>query len=357
MAQNKLEACERNEPLHNTWGFSQLLEHLDVGIMVLDLEEKAIDYCNPAFSDVLQEGRLCTDFKRLHDFFIGALENQICFAEGACVSNQLTYKGRLLGYSVYQVASRYCCIFVRDITEKVRLESIAQAVNTMENIGFIFSGIRHEIGNPLNSLKMTLSVLKSNLATASPEMLGEYLERGLADIGRVEYLLKSLKTFSMYDNVELKDISLSEFMERFITLVERDFLSRGIRIVTDIPRHISQVRIDERALHQALLNVFGNAADALANQEEPTISVSAEARGGLVWLSVSDNGCGISPENMKYLFQPFNTSKVNGTGLGMVISRKLLAMMNSDISVSSRADCGTQVTIRLPFAAKSRRRN
>lgn len=334
----------------NTWGFAQLLEHIDIGILVLDLECQTIDYCNAAFFEVLQDDQLCRDYRSLYDLFVRDIEAQGAFAQAGRIPHQVTHQGRLYGHSVYAAASRYRCVFIRDITEKSRLESIAQAVNAMDNIGFIFSGIRHEIGNPLNSLKMALSVLKDNVQSASQEMLTEYVERGLADIGRMEYLLKSLKTFSMYENVELKDLHLVEFMEKFISLVERDFHSHGIRIRTQIPLDIAKVRIDERALHQALLNVFSNAADALKGRPGAEISISAETRDRLMWLVIVDNGCGIYPEQLKHLFQPFNTSKPDGNGLGLVITRKLLAMMGSDIEVSSRLNVGTEVTIRLPIA-------
>ena len=334
----------------NTWGFAQLLEHIDIGILVLDLNQKAIDYCNAALFEVLQDDQLCRSYQRLYDLFVRDIEAADNFDLAGRVAHQVMHQGRLFGHSVYRAASNYRCVFIRDITEKSRLESIAQAVNAMDNIGFIFSGIRHEIGNPLNSLKMALSVLQQNQQNASPQMLQEYVERGLSDIGRMEYLLKSLKSFTMYEKVELKDLQLAEFMGKFISLVERDFQSYGIRIKTEIPLDIAPVRIDERALHQALLNIFGNAADALKEQAVPELIICAESRGQLIWLTITDNGCGIHPEQLKHLFQPFNTSKVNGNGLGLVITRKLLAMMDSDIDIVSPPGHGTQVTIRLPIA-------
>jgi len=343
-------AKQLDNSYNNTWGFAQLLEHIDIGILVLDLDQQAIDYCNAAFFDVLQDEQLCRSYQGLYDLFVRNIEALDDFDRVKRGAHQVTHQGRLFGHSVYKAASNYRCIFIRDITEKSRLESIAQAANTMDNIGFIFSGIRHEIGNPLNSLKMALSVLKQNSDNISPEMLKEYIERGLADIGRMEYLLKSLKTFTMYDRVDLKDVHLVEFMDKFISLVERDFHSYGIRIKTEIPLDIAWVRIDERALHQALLNIFNNAADALKDQSAPVITIRAEGRDQLMWLIISDNGCGIFPEQFKYLFQPFNTSKPNGNGLGLVITRKLLAMMNSDIDIVSQAGDGTRVTIRLPIA-------
>ena len=336
--------------ISDTWGFAQLLEHIDIGILVLDLQEQRIDYCNAAFFEMLQDDRLCRNYRRLYDLFLARIEEGSELEQSGRIAQQVMHQGRLFGHSVYQAGPRYRCIFLRDITEKSRLESIAQAVNTMDNIGFIFSGIRHEIGNPLNSLKMALSVLKDSSEPPSAEMLDAYLERSLTDIGRIEYMLRSLKTFTMHERIELKDCSLVAFMDRFISLVERDFHSSGIRIRTEIPLTLPEVRIDERALQQALLNLFSNAADALEDQPAPEIRLRTEVHDPLIRLSVSDNGRGISTEQQKYLFQPFNTSKPDGNGLGLVITRKLLAMMNSDIELSSRAGAGTTATIRLPMA-------
>lgn len=334
----------------SSWGFAQLLEHIDIGVLVLDLERQTIDYHNPVFVEVISDPQLCFDYRSLYDLLLKDIEEAGHFEKNGYAACQVPLAGRILGCSIYKTSPRYRCFFIRDISEKVRLESIAQAVNAMDNIGFIFSGIRHEIGNPLNSLKMALSVLKQNLDNFSTETVNAYIDRGLADIGRMEYLLKSLKTFSMFEHVEIAEQPLAEFMDRFLALVEPDFEARGIRIVTDHSLDIAQVRIDKRALHQALLNIFNNAADALTGGSKPEIRVGAVLRGQLVWLTISDNGCGICPDLQKRLFQPFNTDKPSGNGLGLVITRKLLAMMNSDIDIESEPKKGTRVTISLPVA-------
>jgi signal transduction histidine kinase len=344
------EATEVTEVTGPTWGFAQILDRIDVGILVLDLQQRQIDYQNPNLVQVLQDERLCGDFQDLYDLLLKNLEESQGFENAGHLAQLVTLSGHQFGCSVYKIASRYRCILIRDITEKIRLESIAQAVNAMDNIGFIFSGIRHEVGNPLNSLKMALSVLKQNLGNFSAETVSEYIDRGLADIGRMEYLLKSLRTFSVYDHVEVKDQPLMEFMAMFLALVERDFQSYGIRIITDTPLDIASVRIDQRALHQALLNIFNNAVEALQDCDAPEIRVSAELRGQLVWLTIADNGCGVPSEQQKHLFQPFNTSKPNGNGLGLVITRKLLAMMDSAIDIESQPKQGTRVTISLPVS-------
>ena len=290
----------------------------------------------------------------VYNLLLKKLNDNHSINPSAHVNQQINHIDRLLGYSVYKPDTRYRCIFLRDITEKVRLESIAGAVNAMDNIGYIFSGIRHEIGNPLNSLKMTLSVLTENLNNFSQDNIQKYVDRGLADICRMEYLLKSLKTFSLYDHIEFFDIPLKEFMDKFLSLIKGDFNARGIPILVESRLDIARIRIDKQALHQVLLNIFNNAADALKDQTDPQIKIRAKVRARLLCMTISDNGCGISLDRQKRLFQPFNTSKPKGNGLGLVITRKLLAMMNSDIKITSEQHLGTRVTISLPISPEQK---
>jgi len=328
------------------WEYGQILENIDVGVLVLDLEERRIEYSNPVFSTVLQDSRLCESFDRLEEWILADLSRQL----SGPASVTLSYRDRTFGCSIYGIGKRYCCIFIRDVSEKIRLESIARAVNTMDNIGYIFSGVRHEIGNPLNSLKMALSVLRNNLDNFERTTVVEYIDRGLADVGRVEYLLKSMKSFAMFERVERKDVDLGEFMRRFISLVEREFNERNISLVVDMPDDISNVMIDSRALHQALLNLIANATDALSDVADPEIHVFAEERDHLVRLVVADNGCGISTDQKRHLFKPFNTTKPSGNGLGLVITRKLLAQMDADIEIESSPGNGTVAIISLPLS-------
>jgi phosphoglycerate-specific signal transduction histidine kinase len=113
-----------------------------------------------------------------------------------------------------------------DVTERVRLESVAEAVTTMNNIGYIFAGISHEIGNPINATKMTLSVLKKKIDTFSKEMVLQYIERVLGEMSRVEYLLGTLKSFNMYETPELKNVEMKPFMDKFHSLLAHDSKKR-----------------------------------------------------------------------------------------------------------------------------------
>jgi len=237
---------------------------------------------------------------------------------------------------------------VWDITEKVRLESIAEAANTMQNIGYVFSGIRHEIGNPINTIKMSLSILAKMIDTGPRENIKKYLEWTNSEIARVEYLLKTLKNFNMYETPELENVHMNTFMDRFLALVSGDFKKKGIRIGSRMGPDVTYGYVDPRALQQVMLNIVNNAADALEGKENPQIRIEALKSDGFITIRATDNGRGMSEDQQKDLFKPFRTTKAQGTGLGLVIAKKMLAGMKGTIEIKSWKDQGTTVSISIP---------
>jgi len=239
----------------------------------------------------------------------------------------------------------------RDITEKLRLESIAEAVNTMNNIGYVFSGIRHEIGNPINSIKMTLGVLKRNFDKYNKADIMEYIERALSESSRVEYLLKTLRNFNMYETPALQNIDLRPFFDKFSSLVKGDLsLKKGIDFRISVEQGAEFSYADPRALQQILLNICNNAADALEGRPGPRIEIGVTKVSDMILIRVKDNGAGISREEDANLFKPFYTTKVHGTGLGLVIVKKMLAKMNGIIEIQGEKNVGTTVDIMIPGA-------
>ncbi|MBT8338372.1 MAG: response regulator [Desulfatitalea sp.] len=239
-----------------------------------------------------------------------------------------------------------------DTTHRRRLEAVAEAANLMENVGFIFSGIRHEIGNPINSIKMALSVLSSNMERYPIETIREFVNRSMGEISRVEYLLRSLKNFSMYETPEVERVDMVSFMRQFYSLVEKDFSGKGIAVTVDATGRNTMACFDPRMLHQVMLNLMTNAADALKDSAEPRIDITIRRSAGCVQVQVIDNGRGMTEKEQRNLFRPFYTSKAQGTGLGLVIVRKMLSLMNGTVGISSSPGAGTTVTLQLPNEQK-----
>jgi len=340
------------------------IEQSKESIIITD-SDGIIEYVNPAFevitgykkdeavgqrpTNLLKSGRQDMQFYRemwetiksgnvWRGRFINKKKAGALFEEDAAISPVKNAEGKIINFVAIK----------RDVTEKRRLESLAEAANLMENIGYVFSGIRHEIGNPINSLKMTLTVLNESLETFSGETVQDFLKRSLHEVGRVEYLLKTLRNFNMFEKPNVQSLRIDTFMEKFLSLVADDFKRKGINIETLSSPSAMEGLVDPRALHQVMLNLTTNSADALMDIENPQIGLSFRKLGGWIYIKVIDNGCGMSSEQKKDLFKPFFTSKANGTGLGLVIVKKMLSKMNCTIDIESRENVGTTVTISIP---------
>jgi PAS domain S-box-containing protein len=239
---------------------------------------------------------------------------------------------------------------VRDVTHQRRLEYIADAANLVENVGYVFAGLRHELGNPINSIKTALTVVRQSLWTLPRDRVEDYLDRVLQEVGRVEYLLRSLQSFNATHRPVLEPVPIGPFLARFATILRPDLEGRGVVLVREVDEGAGAAIADARALHQVLLNLLTNALDALAGRPAPRIRLAARRRGAHVLLVVADNGPGIAPERRTHVFKPFHTTKLKGTGLGLAITRKLVTLMHGTIELDASGSGETVFTVTLDAA-------
>jgi PAS domain S-box-containing protein len=342
------------------------IEQAADGIAIIDVEGK-VQYVNPSFEQITGYSQRESVGQKLiaisGDILSDESSAQIYKTVAAGKVWNGTFRARRQGGEFYDQEISVSpvrdaggnllnyVLICRDTTEKRRLESIAEAVNMMENVGFIFSGIRHELGNPINSVKTALSVLQKNLNVWEKQQTVTYIERCLMEIGRVEYLLRALKTFSMHENPRMQPLPILAFMQNFISLIEGDYVRRGITIKLN-KTEVGEALCDPRALHQVMLNLIANAGDALEKSTDAKICISLNRDERFVYVSVKDNGAGMTELQMENLFKPFYTSKPDGTGLGLVIVKKMIAKMNGTISVQSKHHVGTTVKFTLEAAKK-----
>ncbi len=271
----------------------------------------------------------------------------------SCRKDGTLYKEKMQISPVYDqdgnVANQV--LIKRDVTEEKRLESIAEAANLMDNIGFVFSSIRHELGNPINSIKVSLSVLSSNLDTYDTHAIKRFVSRSLQDIGRVEYLLTTLKNFSVFERPDIKKTDMLALLHKFTQLTEKDLAAEYIMLAINSPDEPLTGMLDPRAFLQVLLNLITNAVAALENTKDKTITISlTQNQNRQITFIIEDNGSGMEEDTVRNLFRPFFTTKEKGTGLGLVIVKKMLSKMNCSISATSQKGKGTCMEIIIPAA-------
>lgn len=365
VSQHISTALERRTNREALTRLSQAVGQMDESVVITD-RDGVIQYVNPAFervtgygtSEVLgqkpslwKSGKHDAGFysalwqsllegRTWQGYFLNRKKDGTVFEEEATISAVRNADGEIINFVA----------ITRDVTEKRRLQSIAEAANTMSNIGYVFSGIRHEIGNALNSMKMATSIIQKNLGGWTPETLRKFVDMAMSEVNRMEDLLRSLKNFSMYEAPKLQAVDIPDFFKKLLLLATGDFKSRGIPIRLTVEPGADRALADPRALHQVMLNLLSNAADALEGRDTKEIAIRVSRQGSLVRIAIRDNGCGMSPEQMTNLFKPFYTSKPSGSGLGLVITKNTLARMNGTIDVESAHNQGTEVVVTLPDA-------
>lgn len=328
--------------------YAEILENINLGIIGLDSERQEVFYQNRLARELFSATMKSRNYHAIVSLLLPDFLDKPGMPPTESPARTIQYGNRLVGYTVYRISDRYYWIYVLDITEKERLKSIAQAVNTMNTTGYIFSGIRHELGNPVNSIKMTLHVLRKNAEKYTPGEVVHYVDRALSEVDRTEYLLRALRNFSMYETPEIEDVNVPAFIDRFMSMATPDFKARGITVRTVNRSGYAWGRFDPRALQQVLLNLLANSSDALENVENPGITITVAESNERIAISVRDNGCGIETAQLEDIYNPFYTTKPNGTGLGMVVVRKMMASMSGTVDVESQLNVGTTVTLTFP---------
>jgi C4-dicarboxylate-specific signal transduction histidine kinase len=327
--------------------YASILDDISLGIIGMDMRKEQVFFQNKIAIDIFKDTIPPKDYKALRNLLLRDSGDYLT-ASDQPVAQTIQFGKKFIGCTVYCIAEHYLWIYAADITEKMRLDAIAESVNTMNNLGYIFSGIRHELGNPINSMKTTITVLKNNIKTYTAEMVVEYVDRVLSDIHRVEYLLKELKTFSLFEHPEIRSVHMVSFMKNLLAMVERDFEPRGIRFKTVFRPEVEYGYVDPRAFQHVMLNILTNASDSFEGRESPEITITMFKSGDRILVKVKDNGCGITEACQKHLFKPFTTTKTNGTGLGLVIVKKMMSKMDGTVEVESEENRGTVVTLNLP---------
>ncbi|HSQ36242.1 MAG TPA: HAMP domain-containing sensor histidine kinase [Candidatus Binatia bacterium] len=215
-------------------------------------------------------------------------------------------------------------------------------------LDYTFFNLTHELGNPVNSIKMTLEVLINNFNGYSETTKREYLDNLHGEVNRLEELLRSIKSVNLYEQLTIRDTDLRMLLDNLLQLLKQEINDKNIAIDLGPPQPRLLCRCDPRALHQVLLNIIVNAIKALEGKPDPRLEIRIHPHGPHAHVTIKDNGCGIPEAKKQELFLPFFTTKPRGIGLGLTIAKKLLTQMHGTIDIASKHQQGTEVTISLP---------
>jgi len=215
-------------------------------------------------------------------------------------------------------------------------------------IGRLSATVAHEFGNPLLGIQYFLKDLKNKKLLHGEDR--QYLETALEESQRMRDLIGTLRDFSRTSPGVKAHVDVHKTLDSLLLLLKIDFNNKEILLVRDYANDLSSICAVPDQIKQVFLNILTNAADA-CDQVGAMITVSTRQEDDKVAVAIKDNGCGIKPEQVELIFQPFYTTKpeVQGTGLGLSVSYGIVKKHGGEIIVQSVPGEGSTFTVTLPI--------
>jgi len=193
----------------------------------------------------------------------------------------------------------------------------------------------------------------SRPSTLDLRRLEQYLEVAKGEINRLDYIITQFLQAIRPAPPQFKIASLNGVVEKTLELLQPELENRGLTVQTKLARQLTETPIDATQMQQVLVNLVKNAMHAMSKGGTLTLQTGEGADG--VWVSVSDTGGGIPPEQINRIFEPFFTTKKRGTGLGLMIVQRIVRAHGGRIELESHVNRGTTFRIWLPLHEKKPR--
>ena len=246
-------------------------------------------------------------------------------------------------------------VFLRDVTQRRLQELQLLQAEKMSSIGVLAAGVAHEINNPLTSVAGYAEALLRRLGehgelASDPrlETFPHYLEVIVREAYRCKSIIESLLSFSRKSDGSLGPVDLPRLVGEVLELVRHRARYEEVEILERLPPGLPPLRGDAAGLRQVVLNLTLNALQAV--QGPGRVELEARSEGASVVLLVRDTGCGIPPEHLEQIWDPFFTTKGvgQGLGLGLSVTYNIVRRHGGHIRVESREGQGTTFTVQLP---------
>ncbi|MCA9053635.1 MAG: hypothetical protein KDA75_07345 [Planctomycetaceae bacterium] len=225
-------------------------------------------------------------------------------------------------------------------------EREAMRKDQLAALGQLAAGLAHELRNPLTSIKTIVEAAREpGPANGLDDRDLEVIEE---EISRLDTTLQSFLDYARPPKLARRRVDLLEIVTRTIQLVAPQADRQHVEIAVHAPREAVHAIVDPEQIRQVLLNLLLNAIDALPDGGQIDVSIDVDPTGDAVRLLIEDNGPGIDRAIKERLFEPFQSSKPSGTGLGLTICRRIVANHGGTIAATDRVGGGTVFTVKLP---------
>ncbi len=223
-------------------------------------------------------------------------------------------------------------------------------------VGETVASLSHSVRNIIQGLRGGADVVELGLRKNSMKVVRGGWDIVARNLERIHGLTMNMLAYSKQRSPDLELTNLNPLLEEIVGLVQKQYDDKHVALITDLDTTVPPVPIDPAGIHQAMLNLLLNALDAVESKRGAvTLRTDFDDDGQNVRVVVTDNGGGIYAENRKRLFEPFHSTKgLKGTGLGLVVTKKIIDEHRGRIQVDSSPNTGTTFTLKLPAAQGDR---
>jgi PAS domain S-box-containing protein len=262
-------------------------------------------------------------------------------------------------------------VLIDDVTERREREALMRRIENLASLTTLAAGVAHEIKNPLGSISIHIQLIKKTIARGlklcleshrgnkdypEPRLAYDALEKYLNVVtDEIERLNRIVVDF-LYTvrplKLEVKPGNIAILLSELLDFYHFELEEAHIKSETLFAENMPLAMYDERAMKQAFLNLLKNAKEAM--EGGGILTVTTGVYDDKVRVSIQDTGCGIPEEKLDKIFEPYWTTKPNGSGLGLLLVFKIIREHGGDIFVQSRQGTGARFDITLPLPQRER---
>jgi signal transduction histidine kinase len=338
------------------------------GVIVTDLKGR-VSYLNRAACEFFSLAREQAMGKPLKECIKG-LEWETMFATGTLISRDMEVfypQHRYLNFYIeplqleepqstrkgtesFNKEAVGFAVILRDITENRKSTEETIHSERLSALTLLAAGVAHEIGNPLNSLHIHLQLLERKLRKipeSSRHELQNALEVAKGEIQRLDTIVQQFLGAIRPAHLELSLENINVLVRESVSFLAPEIEDRDITVREDLRADLPLAEVDRTQIKQAFFNVIKNAFQAM--RSGGVLKIETTLHDNFIRITFSDTGGGISPADMSKIFEPYFTTKAGGSGLGLLIVRRIVREHGGEIDLVSHDGEGLELNIRLPL--------